>query len=123
MLYWVIKLILTPLLRTLYRPWIEGLENVPDEGAAILASNHLSWLDWIFLPLLVPRRISFLAKSDYFTETGIKGRLKRVFFGGTGQVPIERTGGDASSAALVTATRILADGRLLGVYPEGTRSP
>ncbi|HEX7355412.1 MAG TPA: lysophospholipid acyltransferase family protein [Mycobacteriales bacterium] len=123
MLYWVLKAILTPLLRTLYRPWIEGLENIPDEGAAILASNHLSWLDWIFLPLLVPRRISFLAKSDYFTEKGIKGRLKRVFFGGTGQVPIERSGGDASSAALATATRILAEGGLLGIYPEGTRSP
>jgi 1-acyl-sn-glycerol-3-phosphate acyltransferase len=122
-LYWVVKVILTPLLRTLYRPWIEGLDNIPDDGAAILASNHLSYLDWIFLPLLVPRRISFLAKSDYFTEKGIKGWLKRGFFGGTGQVPIERTGGDASNAALVTATRILREGRLLGIYPEGTRSP
>lgn len=123
MLYWVIKAILTPVLRVVYRPWIEGLENVPVEGPAIIASNHLSWLDWIFLPLLVPRKISFLAKADYFTEKGVKGFFKKGFFAGTGQVPIARTGGDASSGALVTGKRILAEGRLLGIYPEGTRSP
>ncbi len=123
MLYWVVKAILTPILRTLYRPWVKGLENIPTEGPAILASNHLSYLDWIFLPLMVPRKISFLAKSDYFTEKGIKGAFKKWFFSGTGQVPIERTGGSASMAALETGKKILAEGRLLGVYPEGTRSP
>jgi 1-acyl-sn-glycerol-3-phosphate acyltransferase len=121
--YWVVKAFLTPILHPLFRPWIEGLENVPDDGPAILASNHLSFLDSIFLPLLCPRRITFLAKSDYFTERGMKGFLKRLFFKGVGQVPIDRSGGEASEAALRTGVRILAEGSLLGIYPEGTRSP
>jgi 1-acyl-sn-glycerol-3-phosphate acyltransferase len=121
--YWIVKAILTPILRTLFRPWIEGGEHIPAEGAAILASNHLSFSDSIFLPLVVPRRITFLAKADYFTGKGVKGKLKRGFFSGVGQVPIDRSGGAASEAALVTGRRILADGRLLGLYPEGTRSP
>jgi 1-acyl-sn-glycerol-3-phosphate acyltransferase len=121
--YWVVKAILTPLLRVLWRPWSEGLENVPEDGAAILASNHLSFLDSIFMPLLVPRRVTFLAKSDYFTGRGIKGRLKRMFFTGVGQVPIDRSGGPASEAALATGITILSEGKLLGIYPEGTRSP
>ncbi len=123
MFYWVVKAILTPLLRVLYRPWTEGLENVPETGAVILASNHLSFLDSIFMPLMVPRRVTFLAKSDYFTERGLKGRLKRMFFTGVGQVPIDRSGGRASEAALLTGISILNEGRLLGIYPEGTRSP
>jgi 1-acyl-sn-glycerol-3-phosphate acyltransferase len=121
--YWVVKAILTPILRTLFRPWVQGLENVPTEGPAILASNHLSFSDSIFLPLVVPRRITFLAKADYFTGRGIKGKLKKGFFAGVGQVPIDRSGGAASEAALRTAKRILAEGSLLGLYPEGTRSP
>jgi 1-acyl-sn-glycerol-3-phosphate acyltransferase len=121
--YWVVKAFLTPILHPLFRPWIEGLENVPDDGPAILASNHLSFLDSIFLPLLCPRRITFLAKSDYFTERGLKGFFKRLFFKGVGQVPIDRSGGEASEAALRTGVRILAEGSLLGIYPEGTRSP
>ncbi len=123
MFYWVVKAILTPLLRVLYRPWTEGLENVPEAGPAIIASNHLSFLDSIFMPLLVPRRVTFLAKSDYFTEPGLKGRLKRMFFTGVGQVPIDRSGGRASEAALETGIDILKEGKLLGIYPEGTRSP
>jgi 1-acyl-sn-glycerol-3-phosphate acyltransferase len=122
-LYWVIKAILTPILRPLFRPEVEGLENLPASGGAILASNHLSWMDWIFLPLVTRRRVFFLAKSDYFTEPGFKGWLKRGFFGGTGQVPIDRSGGAASEAALITGKRILTEGKLLGIYPEGTRSP
>jgi 1-acyl-sn-glycerol-3-phosphate acyltransferase len=121
--YWVLKAILTPLLRPLFRPWAEGVENVPDEGAVILASNHLSWMDWIFMPLVLKRRVYFLAKSDYFTERGLKGGLKKAFFAGTGQVPIDRSGGAASEAALSTGKRILAESKLLGIYPEGTRSP
>jgi 1-acyl-sn-glycerol-3-phosphate acyltransferase len=121
--YWVVKAILTPLLRVLYRPWTEGLENVPEIGPAIIASNHLSFLDSIFMPLLVPRRVTFLAKSDYFTAPGVKGRLKRMFFTGVGQVPIDRSGGRASEAALSTGIDILKEGKLLGIYPEGTRSP
>ncbi|HUR51062.1 MAG TPA: lysophospholipid acyltransferase family protein [Mycobacteriales bacterium] len=123
MFYWVVKGILTPILRTLFRPWVEGGENVPAEGAAILASNHLSFSDSIFLPLVVPRRITFLAKADYFTGTGVKGKLSKAFFAGVGQVPIDRSGGAASERALLTGKRILADGNLLGLYPEGTRSP
>lgn len=123
MLYWVLKAILTPLLRPMFRPWAEGIENIPEDGPVILASNHLSWMDWIFMPLLVKRRVYFLAKSDYFTEKGLKGRLKKAFFAGTGQVPIDRSGGEASEAALNTAVRILGEGKMLGIYPEGTRSP
>ncbi|MCU1673355.1 MAG: Acyl-phosphate glycerol 3-phosphate acyltransferase [Frankiales bacterium] len=121
--YWIVKAILTPILRTLFRPWIEGGEHIPAEGAAILASNHLSFSDSIFLPLVVPRRITFLAKADYFTGKGVKGKLTKGFFSGVGQVPIDRSGGAASEAALRTGKRILTDGNLLGLYPEGTRSP
>ena len=123
MWYWIVKAILTPVLRTLFRPKVEGLENVPPEGAAILASNHLSFSDSIFLPLMVPRRITFLAKSDYFTSGGLKGRLKAGFFKGVGQLPVDRSGGRASQAALETGLRVLGEGKLLGIYPEGTRSP
>jgi 1-acyl-sn-glycerol-3-phosphate acyltransferase len=123
LLYWVVKIFLTPILRVLYRPWVEGADNIPVDGPALLAPNHQSWLDWIFLPLMVPRKISFLAKADYFTAPGIKGWLQKGFFEGTGQVPIHRTGGSASAAALETGKEILDAGRLLGMYPEGTRSP
>ena len=123
MFYWVVKAILTPVLRVCFRPWVEGSEHIPAEGPAILASNHLSFSDSIFLPLVVPRKITFLAKSDYFTGKGLKGRLTRGFMSGAGQVPIDRSGGAASAAALRTARRILAEGKLLGLYPEGTRSP
>lgn len=123
MFYWVVKAVLTPLMRVLWRPWTDGLDNVPESGPVILASNHLSFLDSIFMPLMVPRRVTFLAKSDYFTERGLKGRFKRLFFTGAGQVPIDRSGGPASEAALLTGIRILNEGKLLGIYPEGTRSP
>jgi 1-acyl-sn-glycerol-3-phosphate acyltransferase len=121
--YWILKAILLPMLKVLYRPWTEGLEHIPETGPAIIASNHLSFLDSIFMPLLVPRRVTFLAKSDYFTEPGVKGTLKKMFFTGVGQVPIDRSGGRASQAALQTGIDILKEGKLLGIYPEGTRSP
>ncbi len=117
--YWIVKVILTPILRTLFRPKIDGVENIPDEGGAILASNHLSFSDSFFLPLMVKRRVTFLAKSDYFTGGG----LKAFFFRAVGQVPVDRSGGSASNAALETGKRVLAKGMLLGIYPEGTRSP
>ncbi|HEY5183379.1 MAG TPA: lysophospholipid acyltransferase family protein [Actinomycetes bacterium] len=123
MFYWLLKrVILGPILRLFFRPWVEGLENVPAEGGAILASNHLSFSDSIFLPLVVPRRITFLAKADYFTGKGPKGRAKAVFFKGVGQVPVDRSGGKASEAAMRTGLALLAKGELLGIYPEGTRS-
>ena len=123
MFYWIVKAFLTPILRTLFRPWVDGAEHLPSQGGAILASNHLSFSDSIFLPLVVSRKITFLAKADYFTGKGVKGKLTKGFFAGVGQVPIDRSGGAASEGALRTAKRILADGRLLGLYPEGTRSP
>ncbi len=123
MFYWLLKIILTPILRTLFRPWVEGLENIPEHGPAILASNHLSFSDSIFLPLMVPRRITFLAKADYFVGRGLKGRLKAGFFRGVGQVPVDRSGGSASEGALRKGLQILGRGDLLGIYPEGTRSP
>lgn len=124
MFYWVLKtIVLGPIIRLLFRPWVEGEQHVPDEGAAIFASNHLSFSDSIFLPLVVPRRVTFLAKSDYFTGRGVKGRLTAAFFKGVGQLPVDRSGGKASNAALSSGLRVLGRGELLGIYPEGTRSP
>jgi 1-acyl-sn-glycerol-3-phosphate acyltransferase len=122
--YWILKyLAVGPLLRLVFRPWVEGEDNVPSEGPAILASNHLSFSDSFFMPLVIERRVTFLAKSDYFHGRGIKGRLTTVFFKGVGQLPIDRSGGRASEAAVATGLRVLSEGRLLGIYPEGTRSP
>ncbi|WP_250281627.1 lysophospholipid acyltransferase family protein [Frankia sp. CiP1_Cm_nod2] len=123
MLYWVVKAFLTPILRLFWRPWVEGLENIPERGPAILAGNHLSFSDHLFLPLVVPRRVTFLAKSDYFTAPGFKGWLKRLFFTSAGQLPIDRSGGAASDRALRSGVKVLQGGKLLGIYPEGTRSP
>ena len=106
----------------MFRPHVEGAENVPDDGPAILASNHLSYADWLFMPLVIPRMVRFVAKAEYFTSPGIKGWLQKNFFSGTGNIPIDRTSGDAASGALVSAKRVLAEGELFGIYPEGTRS-
>jgi 1-acyl-sn-glycerol-3-phosphate acyltransferase len=122
--YWLAKFVfIGPLLRVLWRPWTEGLDNIPDDRPAIIASNHLSFCDSFFMPLMVGRKVTFLAKSEYFTAPGVSGRLKRIFFFGVGQVPIDRDDADASRAALRTGERVLGEGRLLGIYPEGTRSP
>ena len=124
MAYWLLKYIfLGPLLAILGRPKIEGLEYVPQSGPAILASNHLAVMDSFYLPLVVRRRITFLAKSEYFTGKGFKGWWSRWFFTAVGQVPIDRSSADAAQAALDTAQRVLGEGKLLGMYPEGTRSP
>ncbi|MHA6795352.1 lysophospholipid acyltransferase family protein [Pseudonocardia bannensis] len=124
MLYWWSKFVLLgPLLRLLCRPTIEGVEHLPERGGAILASNHLAVVDSFFLPLLVPRRITFLAKREYFTAPGLVGWAKKQFFTGVGQVPVDRSGGSAAQAAMDTAVRLLREGKLLGIYPEGTRSP
>jgi 1-acyl-sn-glycerol-3-phosphate acyltransferase len=121
--YWLLKWVLVgPLLRLVFRPKIEGVENVPDEGPAILASNHLSYADWLFMPLTLSRRVTFVAKAEYFTGTGIKGWLQRTFFFGAGQVPIDRSGGRASEGAILSGLKILRNGDLFGIYPEGTRS-
>ena len=115
--------VLGPVLKLLFRPWVKGLDNVPAEGAAILASNHLSFSDSIFMPVMVPRPVVFLAKSEYFTGTGIKGRLTAAFFRLTNQLPMDRSGGAASAQSLNAGMDVLKKGSLLGIYPEGTRSP
>jgi 1-acyl-sn-glycerol-3-phosphate acyltransferase len=115
--------VIGPILQVLFRPWVRGAKNIPSAGAAILASNHLSFSDSIFLPLKVSRPVTFLAKSDYFTGKGLKGALVRWFFKSTGQLPIDRSGGKASEASLNTGLGVLERGLLLGIYPEGTRSP
>ncbi|MFI6596924.1 lysophospholipid acyltransferase family protein [Nonomuraea sp. NPDC050536] len=123
MFYWVVKAILGPFLHLVFRPWAEGTENVPRQGPAILAGNHLSFADHFFGPLRLPRKVISLGKSDYFTGRGIKGFFTRLFFSGVGTVPIDRSGGKASEAALRTGLRVLREGNILGIYPEGTRSP
>ena len=124
MAYFFLKhFVIGPILQVLFRPWVRGAKNIPSAGAAILASNHLSFSDSIFLPLKVSRPVTFLAKSDYFTGKGLKGALVRWFFKSTGQLPIDRSGGKASEASLNTGLGVLERGLLLGIYPEGTRSP
>jgi 1-acyl-sn-glycerol-3-phosphate acyltransferase len=122
-IYWGLKnLVLGPAITRIFRPIQEGNENVPAEGAAIVASNHLSFADWLFMPLALDRRITFVAKSDYFTRAGVKGWAQKRFFAGTGQVPIDRSGGRASESALRAGLKVLQRGELFGIYPEGTRS-
>ncbi|ODA89673.1 hypothetical protein ATY41_04245 [Leifsonia xyli subsp. xyli] len=124
MFYWLLKYVIAgPLLRGVFRPWVVGLENVPKDGAVILASNHLSFIDSVFLPIVVDRHVSFLAKSDYFTRRGLKGWATKAFMTATGQLPIDRSGGKASEASLNTGLAVAARGEILGIYPEGTRSP
>ena len=124
MFYWFMKtFVLGPVLKTLFRPWVKGLDNVPAGGAAIIASNHLSFSDSIFMPLMVPRPVVFLAKSEYFTGKGIKGKLTAAFFRLTNQLPMDRSGGAASALSLNAGMDVLKNGSLLGIYPEGTRSP
>lgn len=123
MFYWLAKAILGPFLRLVFRPWSEGTENVPRTGPAIIASNHLSFSDHFFAPLPLPRKVVFLAKSEYFTGRGVKGLFSKAFFSGLGQIPVDRSGGEASERALATGLRMLAAGQLLGIYPEGTRTP
>ncbi|HYD09098.1 MAG TPA: lysophospholipid acyltransferase family protein [Acidimicrobiales bacterium] len=118
MAYWVLKAVLTPVLRFFWRVRVEGLEHVPESGAAILASNHISFSDSIFLPLVLRRRITFVAKAEYFDDP-----KTAWFFRAVGQIPIKRTGGSASMAALDSAAEVLEGGHLFGIYPEGTRSP
>ena len=107
----------------LFRPKVKGLRNVPGTGPVIIDSNHLSFSDSIFMPLVVPRKVTFLAKSEYFTSPGPKGLLKKLTFIALGQVPVDRSGGRRSEAALITGLKVLAEGKCLGIYPEGTRSP
>ena len=122
--YWFLKNVaIGPIVRLVFHPQVTGASHVPRRGAAVLASNHLAASDWVFMPLMLRRRVTFLAKAEYFTAPGIKGALQRAFFTASRQVPIDRTSADAAEAALSTGIRILREGNLLGIYPEGTRSP
>ncbi|MDQ4064500.1 MAG: 1-acyl-sn-glycerol-3-phosphate acyltransferase [Actinomycetota bacterium] len=118
-MYWVIKAIVKPLMLGLYRIRVEGLENVPQKGAAIIAANHVSFLDSFFIPLVIKRRkMTYLAKADYF-----KSWKTSWFFKSVGQISCEREGGSRSQQSLEIALDVLKEGKLLGIYPEGTRSP
>jgi 1-acyl-sn-glycerol-3-phosphate acyltransferase len=121
--YGVLRAFLTPFLMLAFRPKVKGLRNVPATGPVIIASNHLSFSDSIFMPLVVPRKVTFLAKSEYFTSPGPKGLIKKLTFIALGQVPVDRSGGRRSEAALITGLQVLANNECLGIYPEGTRSP
>jgi 1-acyl-sn-glycerol-3-phosphate acyltransferase len=124
MFYWLMKhWVIGPLLTTVFRPWVTGLENIPRSGPVIIVSNHLSFVDSVFLPMVVDRQMAFLAKSDYFTGKGLKGWLIRFFMTSSGQLPIDRSGGKASEASLNAGLAVLAEGKVLAIYPEGTRSP
>lgn len=124
MFYWLMKhWVIGPLITTVFRPWVKGLENVPRTGPVIIVCNHLSFVDSIFLPLVIDRQMAFLAKSDYFTGRGLKGFVARLFMESAGQLPIDRSGGKASEASLNAGLQVLSDGKVLAIYPEGTRSP
>ena len=118
MAYWILKAVLTPVLRFFFRVRVEGLAHLPADGAAILASNHASFSDSIFLPMVLRRRVTFVAKAEYFEDP-----KTAWFFRAVGQIPIKREGGSASERALASAREVLAGGGLFGIYPEGTRSP
>ena len=123
MAYALLKSFLTPLLMLFFRPKVTGLRLVPTTGPVIIASNHLSFSDSIFMPLVVPRKVTFLAKSEYFTSPGLKGLVKKLTFKALGQVPVDRAGGRRSEQAILTGLQLLAEGNCIGIYPEGTRSP
>ncbi|MGP3921613.1 MULTISPECIES: lysophospholipid acyltransferase family protein [unclassified Streptomyces] len=124
MLYGAMKLSVGGALKLAFRPWVEGLENVPADGPAILASNHLSFSDSFFLPAVLDRKVTFIAKSEYFTSPGVKGKLTAAFFKGVGQLPVDRSGArGAGEAAIKSGVAVLESGELFGIYPEGTRSP
>ncbi len=122
-LYTVGRHTVAPVIRGLWRPWTSGLEHIPSAGAAILASNHLSACDSLFLPVVAPREITFWAKAEYFAGAGVKGRVMAAFMRGIRQIPIERGNGRAALNALDIALAVLKEGGLFGIYPEGTRSP
>jgi 1-acyl-sn-glycerol-3-phosphate acyltransferase len=122
MMYAVLHSVVPPVARAIWRPKVHGLENVPKHGGVILASNHLSFADSLVIPIVVPRKVAFLAKSDYFTGTGVKGALSRAWFEGMGMLPVDRDDSKAAIASLDTALAVLGRGEAFGIYPEGTRS-
>ena len=122
MLYMVAHGVIPPLARAVWRPTVEGLHHVPSSGPVIVASNHLSFFDSVVIPVVVPRKVVFLAKSDYFNGSGVKGALSRAWFEGLGMLPVDRDDTKAAIASLDTALEVLGRGEAFGIYPEGTRS-
>ncbi|MDN4174934.1 lysophospholipid acyltransferase family protein [Nocardioides sp. SOB77] len=120
--YGVLHAVVPPLARAVWRPTVTGLHHVPATGPVILASNHLSFADSVVIPVVVPRKVVFLAKSDYFTGPGLAGWLQRAWFEGLGMLPVDRDDTKAAMASLDTALEVLARGEAFGIYPEGTRS-
>ncbi|MDX3049375.1 lysophospholipid acyltransferase family protein [Streptomyces scabiei] len=119
----LIKAVLGPIMRLMFRPRVEGAEHIPGDGPVILAGNHLTFIDSMILPLVCDRQVVFIGKDEYVTGKGIKGRLMAWFFTGVGMIPVDRDGGRGGVAALMTGRRVLDEGRMFGIYPEGTRSP
>jgi 1-acyl-sn-glycerol-3-phosphate acyltransferase len=122
LLYFVGRHVVAPLLRLIYRPRVIGTRNVPRHGKIILASNHLSFIDSLVIPMTAPRRVQFLAKSHYFEGVGVKGAISRSFFTAIGAVGVKRGAGQAAQEALEQSRRIIDTGAAFAVYPEGTRS-
>jgi 1-acyl-sn-glycerol-3-phosphate acyltransferase len=122
MLYEVMHTVVPPLAKVVWRPTVEGLENLPTTGPVIVASNHRSFADSMVIPIVTPRQVVFLAKEDYFTGTGVKGALQRAWFEGMGMVPVDRDDTKAALASLDIALDVLRQGKAFGIYPEGTRS-
>ena len=123
MLYWFFVQTLGPIARRRFNPTVEGLENIPRKGGAIIAANHLAVIDDALLPMTCPRMIHFMGKAEYFEGKGIKGRFKKWWFTSVGVFPVDRSGGSKSLGALNHAKEILEDGHLFGIHVEGTRSP
>ncbi|MHB9862990.1 lysophospholipid acyltransferase family protein [Streptomyces sp. YIM S03343] len=119
----LIKAVLGPIMRLMFRPQVEGVEHIPAEGPVILAGNHLTFIDSMILPLVCDRQVFFIGKDEYVTGKGVKGRLMAWFFTGVGMIPVDRDGGKGGVAALMTGRRVLEEGKVFGIYPEGTRSP
>lgn len=122
MLYQALHSTIRPLAKVVWRPKVRGLDNVPPTGGVLLASNHLSFVDSVVIPVLVPRKVVFLAKSDYFTGTGVKGALSKAWFEGLGMLPVDRDDSKSALASLDVALEVLGRGEAFGIYPEGTRS-
>jgi 1-acyl-sn-glycerol-3-phosphate acyltransferase len=122
MLYPVIRTVVEPLAKAIWRPTVRGLDNLPATGPVIVASNHLSFADSLVIPIVAPRRVTFLAKAQYFNGTGVKGALSRAWFGGLGMIPVDRDDTKAALASLDIALDVLSQGGAFGIYPEGTRS-
>jgi 1-acyl-sn-glycerol-3-phosphate acyltransferase len=120
--YAALRIVLTVLMRLLWRVRVDGLENVPRDGGFVIASNHLSFIDSVVIPVVLPRRVAFLAKAEYFEGRGLRGLLSRLWFRGLGAVPVRRGSHGEAMASLQVALHVIRDGDGFGIYPEGTRS-